>query len=241
MVTVVTATWSFEATFDIQNTLLYKSFITRNTEKNFHHVHFDRNQYANLELEFSNRFGTQADYILYKIFLLRDAIKSINSEYIVFCDANDVVCLGDVSTLTPVHNYVLMSAEANQWPSSRGDFGGLDYSKDAFQKRQFLNSGLLFARKDVYLELLTSIIDNILPKNIKSFGGDQGVFTYHYLAKSMPQIQLDVENTMFLSTFSRQVEDFVGYNFPMFIHDNGWDWGSPRFIQKFNLCPDCTI
>lgn len=235
MVKLITVTWSFENEFNIQDTFLYKSFIKHNDLKQLHHIHFNRNNYKELELEFSNRFGTQSEFILYKIFLLKDVIQTIDANHIVFCDANDVVCLGDINKIPRIDDYILMSAEANQWPSSRGEFGGLDYSLDERINSQFLNSGLLLANKMIYVELLNSMTDNILPLNIKSFGGDQGVFTYHYLSNYRPHIVLDKNNTLFLSTFSRQVRDFENYQFPMFVHDNGWEWGSPRFIDKFDL------
>jgi len=235
MVKLITATWSFEKQFNISTTPLYKSFIKHNDKNKLFHIHFDRNNYKQLELEFTNRFDTQSEYILYKIFLLKDIIKTINSDYIIFCDANDVVCLGNIDDVIKTDDYALMSAEANEWPSSRGDFGGLEYTAVELKNKQFLNSGLLLANKQIYFDLLNSMIDNILPTNIKSFGGDQGVFTYHYLAKNTPAIVLDKQNMLFLSTFSRHAEDFQNYKFPMFVHDNGWNWGSPRFIEKFEL------
>jgi hypothetical protein len=231
MVKLVTVTWSFDDERDIRDTFLYESFIKKNDQRNLYHVHFNRNNYKELEVEFSSRFGKQHDYILYKIFLLRDMIQNIDSEYIIFCDANDTVCLGDITQINPIQDYVLLSAEANKWPPTLG----IEYSANDIENKHFLNSGLIFSSKILYLELLNSMIDKILPMNKNSFGGDQGVFAYHYLTKSNPTIVLDKENTLFLSTFSRDFKQFVDYEFPMFVHDNGWNWGSPRFIEKFKL------
>jgi hypothetical protein len=234
MVKLITTTWSYEDSYDIKNTFLYKSFIKNNPPSNFIHIHYNRNNYIELENEFIAKYDYQYEYLLYKIFLTKDKIKDIDADYLIFSDTSDVVCLGDINTIEPP-NSILMSSEINQYPSSMGDWGGLEYSSDEILNRHFLNSGLYITSKQNYIDLLNSIIENIFPKNLKSFKGDQGVFIYHYLSKYQPEIILDKENKLFFSTFSKDHNNFLNYKFPMFVHDNGWDWGSPRFIEKFNL------
>jgi hypothetical protein len=234
MVKLLTITWSYEDLYDIQNTFLYKSFIKNNPISNFIHIHYNRNNYLELENEFKNKYDFQYEYLLYKLFLTKDKIKDIDTDYIIFADANDTVCLGDINTIE-LPNSILVSSEINQYPSSMGDWGGLEYSDNERVNRYFLNSGLFIASKQNYINLLDSVIEKIFSKNLKSFGGDQGIFIYHYLSNHQPKIILDKEYKLFFNTYSRNHEDFINYKLPMFIHDNGWNWGSPKFIEKFNL------
>lgn len=234
MVKLLTITWSNNDDYNIKDTFLYKSFIKNNPEQNLIHIHYNRDNYKDLEQTFSSRYGYQFEYILYKIFLTKEQIHNINSDYFIFADANDTVCLGDINTL-PLPDKVLVSSEINQYPSSMGDWGGLDYSSDEKLNKHFLNSGLFMASKENYINFLNSIINNTLTKHLKSFGGDQGVFIHHYLSKQQPEIILDKEYKVFFNTFNRHHDGFSNYKFPMFVHDNGWNWGSPKFIEKFNL------
>lgn len=234
MVKLLTTTWSYDSHYDIQNSFLYKSYIKNNDSRNIIHIHYNRSDYKDLEKEFEATYGFQYEYLLYKIYLTKDIVVNIEADYLIFSDATDVVCLGDINTINPPP-HILMSSEINQYPSSMGDWGGLEYSSEERQNRNFLNSGVYIASKQAYTALLNSVINNVFSKKLKSFGGDQGVFIYHYLSKNEPKILMDKDNTLFLSTFSRNPESYVNYNFPMFVHDNGWNWGSPKFIEKFNL------
>jgi hypothetical protein len=234
MVKLITITWSYDNDYNIENTFLYKSFIKNNPLTNFIHIHYNRNNYIDLENEFKNKYDFQYEYLLYKLYLTREKIQDINTDYLIFADANDTVCLGDINTLS-LPDKILVSSEINQYPSSMGDWGGLEYSNDERINKHFLNSGLFITSKQNYINLLDNIVSNILDKNLKSFGGDQGVFIYHYLSKHQPEIILDKEYKIFFNTFNRHYENYIGYEFPMFVHDNGWNWGSPRFIEKFNL------
>jgi len=57
-------------------------------------------------------------------------------------------------------------------------------------------------------------------------------------------IKID-ETKYFLSTYLKSPNDFrkddIGVyslktnSYPIFIHDNGWNYGSPKFINHFNL------
>ena len=231
---ILTVTWSYEEDFNIKDTYLFKSFVKNNDPNNLVHIHYNRNNYKNLEVEFKEKYNIQYEFILYKIFLTRDKINNIDADNIIFCDANDTVCLGNISNLE-AQKEIVFSTEINQYPSSMGDWGGLDYSQDDQKNKVFLNAGLFISKKNDYKMLLDSVIENILTKNLKSFGGDQGIFIFHYLSNSKPTIVLDRESKMFLCTFSRHYHEFTEKKFPLFVHDNGWNWGSPRFIEKFNL------
>lgn len=231
---ILTVTWSYEDDFNLKETFLYKSFIKHNDSSNIVHFHYNRNNYKTLEVEFKHKYDIQYEFLLYKIFLTKSKISDIDADNIIFCDANDTVCLGDISNIPQPEN-IIFSTEINQYPSSMGDWEGLNYSEEDIKNRFYLNAGLFIAKKSDYIHLLESVINNIFPKNLKSFGGDQGVFIFHYLSKSKPEIVLDKQSNLFFCSFSKQYQDFIGYKFPMFVHDNGWNWGSPRFIEKFNL------
>jgi len=233
---ILTTTWSYDKDFDIKSTTLWQSFIKNNNPENFIHVHYNRNQFTTLEKEFKQRFGFQYEYILYKIFLLKDFIKNNIDDDIIFCDANDTACLSCIDNIKPKETDVIFSQEINQYPSSLGDWGdNVQWSINEINNRLFLNAGLLISTSSNYIKLLTSVVDNILAKDLKSFGGDQGVYTYHYLLKNTPEIILDENNNIFLSTFNRDIAHFKKEELPCFIHDNGFDHGSPRFIENFNL------
>jgi len=234
VVKLVTITWSYSNNYDIENTFLYKSFIKNNSLSNFIHIHYDRNNYASLEYDFYSKYDYQFEYILYKLYLTRDKIESLDADYFVFADANDVVCLGDINTL-PLVDEILVSSEINQYPIVHMNFNNLDYTNDEKENKHFLNSGVFLTSKSNYIKLLDNIKNNILKNHLKSFYGDQGVLVYHYLSNHTPKIMLDKESKIFLNTYNRKHEDYIGYNFPMFVHDNGWRYDSPKFIEKFNL------
>lgn len=234
MVKLLTITWDYSDNFEIKDTFLYKSFIKNNPDTDLIHIHYNRNNYIQLEEEFKSRFDFQYDYLLYKLYLTKDKINNIDASHIIFCDANDVVCLDNIQNMPKV-NHTLFSSESNQYPWSMGDWGGLEYSFEERNSKRFLNAGLFIANKQNYIQLLDSIISNVLTTNLKSLGGDQGAFIFHYLSKFEPKIVLDKENKYFLSTYTLDHNNFLDVKLPMFIHDNGWDYGSPRFIEKFNL------
>jgi|11_taG_2_1085331.scaffolds.fasta_scaffold12509_2 hypothetical protein len=233
---ILTTTWSYDNDFDIKSTSLWQSFIKNNDPKNFIHVHFNRNTFLSLEKDFEQRFGFQYEYILYKIFLLRDYIKNNIDDDIIFCDANDTACLSCIDNIKPTKHSIMFSREINQYPSSLGDWGdNAQWNTKQINDKEFLNAGLFISTSTNYIKLLTSVVDNILTKDLKSFGGDQGIYTYHYLVNNTPKIVLDTDSSLFLTTFNRNIEHFKKEDLPCFIHDNGFDHGSPRFINNFNL------
>ena len=248
---LVTVTWDHKESFDIEKTPLYKSFTKNNPGAELVHYHFNRSLYAEQEIEFGQKFSTQGDYILYKVKLLHEKLKELDSEYVLFVDANDVVCLGPIETLINVfdlENYVVVGQEKNQWPMPIRKAEWLnytDYDEQHVASKTFVNSGVILAKRTKYIDMLQSMIDNVLPTEIKTFGGDQGVFTYYYTTQLQPTIQLDTQSILTVNTYLRSVDEYriehgrlisneTG-NQPCFIHDNGWNHGSPRYRDHFKL------
>jgi hypothetical protein len=85
----------------------------------------------------------------------------------------------------------------------------------------------------------------VLPLKYKNFGGDQGIYTYYYINDLSPKIFLDELSQYFVSTYLTSKDWFskennkirckINNTTPIFIHDNGWNYGSPRIIEGFNL------
>ena len=242
---LVTVNWSNDQKFDYKNTILYKSFIKHNNDNDFINIHFNRNDYSDLEKEFENNHGYQFDFILYKIFLLRDKLKNIDDSIIVYCDTNDVVCLDNIYNLDYKEG-IIFSSEKNKYPSDNSSWGPISsYPEWNINNSLYLNSGLIVTTKELYIKLLDNVINNVIPLNYKNFGGDQGVYTYYYINNCSPNIKLDDTCEFFVSTYlsSRNWFEKIGDRLkhkltnttPMFVHDNGWNYGSPRIIEEFNL------
>lgn len=249
---LVTVTWNHNDSFDIEKTSLYRSFKKFNPHRDLVHFHFNRGHYYQQEGEYHNRFDQQSDYILYKITLLKEKLKEIDADYIIFCDANDVTCLGNVESLPglfDLENNIIVGAEKNQWPVPERKLnweGFVDYSGFDAENQLYLNSGMVLAKKEMFIEMLSSMEAKILSLNIKNFMNDQAVYTWHYTAKHLPLIKLDYEMIFVVNTFKRSPEDFYMNDeqrlvskqtgtTPLFVHDNGWNHGSPKFINHFEL------
>ncbi len=249
---LITVTWSHENTYDIENTTLYKSFKRYNPHKEIVHHHFNRGHFHKEENEFRNRFGNESEYLLYKIHLWRDIVRNIECDYIVFCDANDVVCLGNVGDLIgqfDLENNIICGHEKNQWPTPEAKQSWpeyKDYNQYDTSERKYLNSGMILSKKDKYVEMLDVMVEKLMfGKDIKTFNNDQGVFTYYYNTGVEPRIKLDYSNVFTVNTFSRSHDEYemVGHRIqskknetqPLFVHDNGWNHGSPRFLNHFEL------
>ena len=105
--------------------------------------------------------------------------------------------------------------------------------------------GEILLKREKYIELLDSIMNNILSKEFKTVGGDQGVYTYHYNSGFEPKIKLDYTNKFGVNTFQRSHDEYYVDNgrlvsknhgtLPLFLHDNGWNHGSPRYLDHFKL------
>ncbi len=251
-VMLLTITWSYESSFNIENTTLYKSFKHFNPTTQFKHIHFDRRLFEKEETEFNQRFGTESEYILYKIVLLKKTLREINTDYVIFCDANDVVCLSNIKHLFHVFNLehdIIVGAEKNQWPIPErklGWSGFVDYTGVDAKNHFYVNSGMILAKTINFIKMLESMETNILTTNIKNFINDQAIYTWHYTAKHLPLIKLDYDSIFVVNTFKRSTEEYYLDNkqnlvskltgkSPCFVHDNGWNYGSPRFITYFEL------
>lgn len=242
---LLSITWSYESEFDYKNTILYKSFIKHNNENDFVNVHFNRNDYIDLEKEYENYYGYQFEFILYKIKLFKDKLKDIEDNIIVYCDTNDVVCLDNINNLD-YNGGIIFSSEKNKYPSDNSSWSPISsYPEWNINNSIFLNSGLILTTKKLYLELLNKIIKDVLPLKYKNFGGDQGVYTYYFINNFLPKISIDKNCQHFLSTYLTSENWFENKNGriinkltntkPMFVHDNGWNYGSPKIIEKFKL------
>ena len=248
---IVTVTWSHQETYDIKKTTLYKSFKKFNPFKEVFHHHFNRGHYWQEESLFANKYGRESEYLLYKIFLWRDIVRDIEADYIIFCDANDVVCLTHVDDLVNQYDLdknIIVGHEKNQWPTLEAKQTWPDYKDYNIydtENRKFLNSGMIIAKKEKYVEMLDSMVENVMSKDIKTFNNDQGVFTYYYNMGVEPRIKLDYTNSFVVNTFSRSHDEYVLENgrliskknqtSPVFVHDNGWNHGSPKFLNHFEL------
>jgi hypothetical protein len=242
---LVSITWSYDPHFDYKNTILYKSFIKKNNENDFINIHFNRNDYVELEKEFENNYGYQFEFILYKIKLFKDKLIEIDDNLIVYCDTNDVVCLDNINELK-YNDGIIFSSEKNKYPNDNSSWGPISsYPEWNINNNIYLNSGLIVTTKELYLKLLDKTIESVLPLNYKNFGGDQGVYTYYFINNHSPNIELDETCQHFLSTYLTSRNWFENENgmlkhkltntTPMFVHDNGWNYGSPRIIEGFNL------
>jgi len=244
---------------NINETPLCKSFKKFNPEKEIIHHHFNRGKNHSLESEQWRKFGSglehqiqsQTEFITYRIDLWRECLKQMDCDYVISCDTNDVACLGPVDRLVDMFdldNYVIFGHEKNQWPTleikstweNYEDYRGFD-----LDEKKFLNAGMILAKREKYIELLDSIMNNILSKEFKTVGGDQGVYTYHYNSGFEPKIKLDYTNKFGVNTFQRSHDEYYVDNgrlvsknhgtLPLFLHDNGWNHGSPRYLDHFKL------
>jgi len=242
---LVSVTWSYGDESNVKDSILYKSFIKHNDESDFINIHFNRLNYDELEKKFKDLYENQYDYILYKIFLIRDLIKQIDDDIIIFSDTNDVVCLNNITEIS-YDGGIIFSSERHQYPNDISVWEPTKkYSDQDIFEQNFLNSGLIISEKKLYVELLDSVIQNVLPLHYKNFGGDQGVYIYHYINEFLPKIILDKKRNIFVSTYLTSYDWYIPQNgklvykptntYPIFVHDNGWNYGSPKIIKKFNL------
>lgn len=242
---LVSITWSNEDSYDYKQSILFRSFIKLNDEKDFINIHFNRTKYSEMEIKFEQHYGFQYEFILYKIFLFRDILNNIDDDHIVYCDTNDVVCLDNINKLG-LTSEIIFSSEKHKYPSDNSSWGPVSSYPDwNLINNIFLNSGLILSTKKFYIDLLDNAIKNILPLHYKNFGGDQGIYTYHYINNHEPKIILDHNCNYFVSTYltsqdwyekeNNKFRNKITGTTPMFVHDNGWNYGSPRIIERFNL------
>lgn len=250
---MVAVTWNYEDSFPIEKTYLYSSFKKQNPDQEFVNIHFNRTNYQTLEEEFDRRFEREYPFLLYKIQLLGEKIKKyVNTDYIIVADATDVFCLGKISQLIDLYDldkYIIAGQERNTWPTDDHKKhwpNYTDYSDSERYNKTFLNSGMLLAKTDKFIEMLDVMIEYVLSTDCKYFHNCQGCYTYYYNKKLRPKIKLDYSSIFTLNTFVRTKEECylnekkrivikdTGVK-PCFVHDNGWNHGSPKYILSFNL------
>jgi hypothetical protein len=242
---LLSITWNYTDESNYKDSLLYKSFIKKNDDKDFIDIHFNRNNYKELETKFEEKFGYQYEFILYKIHLLGSELKKINDDVIIYADTNDVVCLIDIKTIH-YDGGIIFSSEKNKYPSDNSNWSpNTNYPQWNLDNGIYLNSGLILTTIDLYIKLIKVVEEIILHLDYKNFGGDQGVYTYYYINNLSPQIILDHDTKHFLSTYltstswfekvGERLRNKLTNTFPSFVHDNGWNYGSPRIIENFNL------
>lgn len=242
---LLSITWSESDEYDYTSSFLYKSFVKTNNKESFINIHFNRSKYKLLENAFHDMYGYQSEHILYKIFLLREKLNENDSiDSFIYADTNDVVVLDDIQKIPEIKN-IIFSAEKHQYPKNTEWLAEKNYPKENIINNFFLNSGLFLTNKQFYIEFLNKCVSNILPRHFKDYGGDQGIFTYYFINHNLNEVELDISTKYFLSTYLRSNAHFKLENnklinlennsTPLFIHDNGWNYGSPKFIEKFNL------
>jgi hypothetical protein len=251
MIKVISTTWGNHGQNHYENTTVYRSFAKYNNPENFIILHFNRGLYNQEEHDYGTRLGQMAEYILYKIKLTKLEVEKLETDYVIFCDFNDVFCTGNIDHLPDLFdlkNNVVFSGERNDWPKADKKAVWPDYCDyrgfDA-QNRYFLNSGVQLASKENYLKLLEACLKPFDEHNIQGHGGDQGVFTYHYNCHNEPRIVLDYAQVFAWSTYDSNYDDYymqdnkIYYRpfgtSPIFIHDNGWNHGGKKFSQHFGL------
>jgi len=237
---LITVTWSYEDKFDYVNSVIYRSFTKNNDKKDFVNIHFNRQSYVDLENDFRLKYEYQYEYILYRIYLLKDRLKEVEDDYIIHSDTGDVVCLGNIEELNCQKDKVIFSSELNKYPP---ESEWNNYPSINEDKRIFLNAGVFAGSKSDVFELLDNCVQKILPLNYKDFKSDQGVYTYEFINGN--KIILDDDCNLFLCTYLRSENDFEfkenrlffkgTKKSPLFVHDNGWNYGSPKFIEKFKI------
>jgi FkbM family methyltransferase len=260
---LIVVTWNHSDTLDISKSMMVQSFLKYNSKDRLHQIHFDRRQYSQLECEFSQKFGYQYEFLLYRIFLLENALMALHKEkqfdQIVFCDSGDVTCQNSLDSIKNdinLNEYVVFGSEKNQWPNrdTKNNWPGYkDYNSFDFENRFFVNGGVILTKPEAFCKLLSNCIEKVFPQiphstHLVCYAGDQGAFTFFYNNlndSSDIKIKLDYPNFLAINTFATSVNDYYlenskvhsksTNNAPCFIHDNGWDHGCPRLNHAFEL------
>jgi len=246
----ITVTWGHSDSSNFEQSHFYRSFKHFNPEKEAINFHFNRNNYSELENEFNQRFAYQYEGVLYRIHLVLDKIRELDTDYIITSDTEDVVCLSKVDHLLDMFDLdsnVIFGMEKNDWPKKpvRDTWEGfVDYDEYDSKNRYFLNASVVLAKKEVYIQFLENVIRDIFPYNSQAVS-DQGMFAWHYNKKTTPFVKLDTASVFVASTYDRSPEEYYMHNgrlyskhngiTPCFVHDNGWQWGSPQYRRIFEL------
>jgi len=260
---LVAVTWSHEDTYDISNHMLLRSFQNYNPDKEVIQIHFNRTHYGLKEKEFLNIYGSQYEFVLYRIFLLEEKLAELDLDYVIMCDTPDVTCINNIEHLPQIFdldNHVIFGMEKNQWPMPMVKEKYLDYTDyQGYDKENhcYVNGGCILAKKTRLIELIQLCKAKMENHNYvfkKSFeedsrwggaGGDTGVWTWMYNMVPESGIKLDYLSNFALNTYLRSTEEYYLSNnklyskfyssTPCFVHDNGWNYGSPKYHDHFQL------
>ncbi len=244
-VSLITVSWSNAAGCSAGNRTI-DSFRRHNPQSPVVHSHFNRGDYYSQEKAYSG-FGEQSEYLLYKVDLLKEVtLKLVSTEYVVFADYNDTYCCGKIDRLINTFDadqFVVFSSERNVYPKSVLP----SYQYDSFNKSHswHLNSGLFFGKTDVVRRMLETAINTFIKEERNIVGGDQGLWTQYLNTQCQPLIKLDYANLFGLSTYDSNPNDYYAKNgriyskrfgtSPVFIHDNGTNYGGQKFVERFQL------
>lgn len=190
-----------------------------------------------------------------KIYKLRKDLEKIKSEWTLFADAADVICISNplpkIELLKFYNKKVLLSAESVCWPEEylKTKFEETKH-KDTAPNYKYLNSGVILAKTQDFidhLDILISMMESN-PSLKEPWRTDQNIWQYLYLEQERygASIALDVDSNLSLSTFSipdDQIEEIYenGEKFaqfslnlgrPSFLHFNGYDKHDTARIDK---------
>jgi hypothetical protein len=251
MIKLVIITWDGNDVNErLKESNIYKSFKYFNPDTEVINIHFNKNNYIELEKEFNIKFGNQSEFILYRIYLALDRLKEIDADYIITADVDDTICLSKIDHLINIFdldNHIIYGMEKNDWPKLhiRQSWNGyVDYDEFDTKNVYFLNASSVLSKTSKYIELMQTVINDILPLEPKD-ACDQGIMTWHYNKKAEPLIKLDTTSIFAVNTYDRSPNEYYVHNnklyskhngiTPCFVHDNGWMWGNPQYRRIFNL------
>jgi len=210
------------------------------------HSHFNRGDYWQQEKTYADKFDLQSEYLLYKVDLIRQTAALIDTEFTIMADFNDVYTTGPVDHLPALFDLdraAVFSSERNRYPKTPTP--AYEYSPFDVSHSWFLNSGVILAKTSVLKQLLDKAVEVYVNSEKRISGGDQGLFTQYYNAGVQPLIQLDYANLVSLSTYDSSYDDYYTKNnriyskrfntSPVFIHDNGSNYGGRKFIEYFKI------
>lgn len=137
------------------------------------HLHFNSVEYEKLEIDFLKKCGSNGKEILYKFYLLMEESKKINSNYIIFCNPNQI------SKITEMDNLIVKFDSENKFLFNN-------------------HNKIIFSKTDIFIEMLQTVLYQILILDHKNFTGDNSIFGYYHNADLSPKIIIDSLNLLTL-------------------------------------------
>lgn len=194
-----------------------------------------------------------------KIYKLINHLKTIDTEWVIFTDAKDVICVTNpipkIELLQKYGKKILLSAEIICWPEEhlKDKFPYTKHHNPPAPDYKHLNSGVILARTEDlinHLEILISIMENN-PELKNPWRTDQNIWQYLYLEQDQygASIALDTDTNLSLSTFYIPVDSIIESEennvkipkftltngCPSFLHFNGPDKHDINRINA-NIC-----